>query len=82
MTTTLIIPENRTPHKFPLLARRRSSGCVVLFESTTGGTIVYQDKAFGTPGSRTTVPEGELDDRDIWQILPAGTKVEITQDGL
>jgi hypothetical protein len=67
--------------KFPLLAKNKCnlSGIVVLFTGFNAGTVMFTnnrpDISIGEHGSFCVAT-----DRDVWEILPPGTKIVLEQE--
>lgn len=78
MQTKLSIPtRTEAKLKFPLLAMAKVEKHVVLFTSHTEGTVLgtgTNTYSVGDTHSWWTVA-----DRDVWEILPQGSSVELVQ---
>lgn len=81
MKTELIppTPTEPTATKFPVLARNKANGFVVLFTDDHIGMVLEdgggEHYSVGHYGSGWT----RFNSSAVWEILPAGTKLVITQ---
>lgn len=76
MKSELIEIKSQEP-TFPALYREVDSSLVVLFESIEYGMVVVANEDYPVA---TPVDWSSCDDDDLWQRLPPGSQVILTQD--
>jgi hypothetical protein len=70
--------ENAEP-KFPLLARNVAHDFIVLFSGKREGTVVHIKNKICPVGHHTNAWI-DLDESEIWTILPPGSKIILEQE--
>ncbi len=81
MTTELQLPPPaETPAtKFPVLARGKLTNVVVLFDGPESGTVLIVNRYSSNPVGYYSKNWNPVKEDYYWEILPAGTKLVITQ---
>ncbi len=82
MKTELITPTDKQAEiKYPVLARHRSYGFVVMFTAEKQGMVVCDGmNEMGRPVGAYEHNNWVSITDSIWQILPAGTQLILTQE--
>ena len=78
MKTKVKIKENKENDlEFPLLAKNKRFGGVVLFTDYSEGTVISENEGYDI--GHVSVYWLRVDDKTQWKILPMGSKVTLIQ---
>lgn len=73
------VSETRAPTIwYPLLAKAKSSDYIVLFTASTEGVVLYGSEVYKV--GHFSADWISCWDTSLWQILPEGTTITLTQD--
>lgn len=78
MQSKLIENNNPSELKFPLLAKNHENW-VVLFTDYTEGVFIYSVSSVNKIGMYSRSWIG-ITNKDVWTILPSGSKIELIQE--